>query len=400
MDNETLSCRSCGEKNLTRALDLGEQYLSDFRTDESKPEKHPLSLVRCEVCALVQLTHSVKRDLMYHDGYGYRSGTNEIIRENLAWIVSLAKEVETRGNKWLDIACNDGTLLSHVGDEFYRVGVDPVKKFKQDSMLHADHIIDDYFAFNLLGETFDFISSISMFYDLDNPNDFVADVKQALSPGGVWFIQQNYLGSMFDNVSFDNICHEHLTYFSLSPLEQLLDRNGLMITQVWKSDINGGSILTAVRHREDGIEIHPSVSELATEEKMRGTNTQKALNEFGEKSKQAIGDIEQFLDAARKSNKTVMIYGASTRGATIWQSVGESIDWVKFAVERQEEKVGRIYSSLGIPIISEATMRMAKPDFLLIGPWFLRQSFVSREEDYLATGGKLVFPLPQLEIVG
>jgi len=394
----TLTCRICQSKNLISVLNLGDHYLSDFREDLGKPDKFPLNLLLCEDCSLVQLSVTVDRNIMYHDGYGYRSGTNELIRENLKWIVKKAEKLVPSAQSWLDIACNDGTLLSFVSPKVNRVGIDPVEKFAVNSQKHADKIISDFYSSRAVSDKFDVITSISMFYDLDNPNNFVSEVAQSLNKGGVWLIQQNYLAAMLENVSFDNICHEHITYFSLTALKHLFDKNNLEIVDLEFPDINGGSILTVVAHKGDFVK-YSKLDEYLQSEFNLGLTSKEGFNKFASDVFSNISKLGELLDGISKRNETVQIYGASTRGGTIWQSLGKHIDAVDCAVERQVEKVGKYYSVIGKPIISEEQMRISPPDYLLIGPWFLRNSFIDRESQYISAGGAMIFPLPQVEII-
>jgi NDP-4-keto-2,6-dideoxyhexose 3-C-methyltransferase len=391
-------CRICKSGNLVSVLDLNQQYLSDFRVDLSKPEKFALNLLLCEDCGLAQLDTTVDRDLMYHDGYGYKSGTNELIRANLKWIVETGLKHAPSAGSWLDIACNDGTLLSFVPRNFRRVGVDPVKKFSNESKVHADKIISDFFSQGVVEEKFDIITSISMFYDLDDPESFAREVKSCLSSKGVWVVQQNYLASMIENVSFDNICHEHITYFSLTSLNNLILRIGLEIIDLEFPAINGGSVMTVLAHKG----IHnpsPLVEETLEKEARMNIASREGFKEFETLVNSNIQELKNILLEISQKNERIQIYGASTRGGTIWQSLEPEIGAVESAVERQVEKVGKIYSVIGKEIISEEEMRANPPDYLLIGPWFLRESFLSRENDYLVNGGSMIFPLPKVEII-
>lgn len=395
------NCRVCSSSNLISVVNLGDQYLSDFRADASKPKKFPLHLLLCGECNLAQLDTTVDRSLMYHDGYGYRSGINEIIVRNLTMLVNYATKFVPNPDSWLDIACNDGTLLSLVPHGVNKVGVDPVKKFKALSSKHADLIIDDFFPCdetNSLG-TFDVITSISMFYDLDDPNQFVKDVKSKLSPNGVWVVQQNYLLSMLQNNSFDNICHEHIEYYSLRAMKHLIDSNGLEIVDVFLDDINGGSLITTIAHR-GSRSVEPSVSLQIKLEEDFGLATRAPYLDFEKRIFEIKAKLNSLLVDIKSKGERVQIYGASTRGATIWQYIGVGAELVESAVERQVEKVGKIFSAVGIPIISEEEMRSNPPEYLLVGPWFLKESFVARETSYLAGGGKFIFPLPVVEVIG
>lgn len=394
------NCRSCFSSELKSIVNLGVQYLSDFRSDKSKPDSYPLNLLLCARCNLVQLDTTVSRDLMYHDGYGYKSGINELIINNLKMLVTYGMEVKNEPKSWLDIACNDGTLLSLLPSHVFRVGVDPVKKFKALSETHADLIVDNYFPSEATRNlsSFDVITSISMFYDIDDPNQFVKDVREKLAADGVWIIQQNYLLAMLQNNSFDNICHEHIEYYSLKAMKHLMDNNDLEIFDVFLDDINGGSLITAIAHKGKR-HVAQSVEIQLQRELDFGLESMKPYEDFEARVNRIKVELTDLLMSLKLTGKRVQIYGASTRGATIWQylNIGENL--VESAVERQHEKIGKIFSAVGIPIISEDQMRINPPDYLLVGPWFLKESFVKREVDFLENGGKFLFPLPEVEIV-
>lgn len=402
-----MNCRSCRTANLTEVVDLGNQYLSDFRDDSRRPPQWPLTLMLCRMCGLLQLRDTTPRELMYHDRYGFRSGVNEAIQADLRSIVGHALTRHPGARRWLDTACNDGTLLSFVPPEIHRVGVDPVTTFEPESRQHADRIIVDFFGPRWFTpgpddqdhERFDVITCSSMFYDLDDPNEFVADVAKVLAPDGVWVIQQNYALTMLELGAIDNVCHEHITYWSLAALEHLLDRHGLEVIDVLLSGVNGGSFRTVVSHR-GARPVGPSAAA------QRGLEARARLNEpdtwyrFAARVRKAFDDLHRLIDEINAAGKRCYIYGASTRGGTIWQAAGLTVQDLPFAVERQEAKIGRTIASIGVPIISEEQARADHPEYMLVAPWFFRDVFIERESDYLRAGGKLIFPLPDLEIVG
>ncbi|GAB2983891.1 class I SAM-dependent methyltransferase [Amycolatopsis acidiphila] len=388
---------------MTEVLDLDNQYLSDFRDDDSRPPKWPLSLVLCQHCGLAQLRDTTPRELMYHDRYGFRSGINEAIRDDLRSIVNQALEVKPDTRQWLDIACNDGTLLSFVPDRLHRVGVDPVSSFERDSRQHADRILVDYFDRHWFetGESyqkFDVVTSISMFYDLDDPNEFVSNVKQVLADDGIWVVQQNYALSMLELGAVDNICHEHVTYWSLAALEHLLNRHDLEVNDVHLSHINGGSFRTLVSHRGARPQ-NPSVQAQRQNEISYGLSRVETWHNFATRSLKAFAELRQLINSINANGERCYIYGASTRGGTILQAASLTAEDLPFAVERQKAKIGRKMASTGVPIISEERAHRDHPEYMLVMPWFFRDVFVQREREYLESGGKLIFPLPDLEIV-
>jgi len=393
------TCRSCWSDNLVEFLDLGNQYLSDFRVDNSKPPQCPLVAVICEDCMLVQLRHTATSSDMYHENYGFKSGVSNSIKDDLKDIVSTALEYYDGPRTWLDIASNDGTLLSFVPDGIYRTGIDPIKKYCKEAEKHANEIINNFFDARLIEGKYDVVTSISCFYDMDDPNEFVSGVASAMNEDGIWVIQQNYLLPTLQLNAVDNFCAEHLEYYTLLSLEPLLRRHGLQVIDLSTSMVNGGSLRTIVA--KQGI-YEPSSNVEAQRDIEAKANLHELApyQQFATDVHQNLQELKTFIDEKNEAGKTVFILAASTRGSTIWQTAGITEKDVPYAVERNPEKVGKYFNAVGMPIISEEEARELKPDYMVIGPWFFWEEIVKREQEYIASGGKLVIPLPKLQIVG
>lgn len=393
------ACRSCESTTLTDMLDLGTQYTSDFRADDSKPPAYPLEAVVCEECKLVQLRHTTPPEDMYHQNYGFKSGISNSIKDDLHDNVNYALGFVEKPKNWLDIASNDGTLLSFVPTTTHRVGIDPIGFLCEQAIKHADEIITDFFDVkHFKKRQFDVITSISCFYDMDDPNEFVSGVKSILEPTGIWVIQQNYLLPTMEYNAVDNFCHEHLEYYTLLSLEYLLHKHGLEVVDVVTSDVNGGSIRTAVAHK--GVHtIKPTVDAQRRIEKAARLDEVSTYVEFGRDAFAKVLELKDYVHSLKKDGMSICILAASTRGATIWQAAGFDSSVIDYAVERNPEKVGKQFSAIGVPIISEAKFRENQPDYAIIGPWFYAEEVIKRESDYLAKGGAIIVPLPELEII-
>lgn len=393
-------CRACGSELLHDFLDLGEQYLSDFRRDSTKTPKYPLVATFCERCTLVQLRHTTPQYEMYHDRYGFKSGVSDSIKKDLDSIVTHAFQYQNDPRKWLDIASNDGTLLSFVPEDVYRVGVDPVAFLCKEAEQHSDEIVNDYFTAECLDgyEPFDVITSISCFYDMPDPNKFVSDVAKVLDTHGVWVIQQNYLLTTVELSAVDNFCHEHLEYYTLKSLENLLSKHGLEVNEVYTSMVNGGSIRTVVSHKGT-FDIDESVYTQRNKEEDVLVNTLATYKNFAKGVMAELNKLHRMLKDFQDDNRKVYILAASTRGATIWQSAEIDSSLVQAAVERNPAKVGANFTAIGVPIISEEEARLNRPDYMIIGPWFFAEEIIEREAEYLRNGGKLIKPLPKVKII-
>ncbi len=401
------NCRACQSRELTDILSLGDQYLSDFVYGDDKPEKYPLDLVLCQQCNLLQLKHSAPVSSLYTNSYGYRSGINQTMRDHLAQLVKKACQLAlpSSGDIVMDIGCNDGTLLKSYNDRaLTKVGFDPVKKFAKYIEGTGIRFINAYFNKQSYEEYFgekkaNIITAISMFYDLDDPNTFISDLKEILDRNGILIIQQNYMVGMLLQNAFDNIVHEHREYYSLLSLENLLDRHGFEVFDVELHDLNGGSFRTYICH-QGARKIASSVIQLRESENKLGLQEKGIYQQFAGRIHELKEELYTFVTCEVKKGKTIYVYGASTRGNTLLQYCGLDNTLIKKAVERNEEKWGKKIASVGIPIISEEQARKEEPDYMLVLPWFFKEEFVKREAAYIEQGGRLLFPMPKMEIVG
>lgn len=391
-------CRSCVSNKLQGILTLGNQYLSDFVAGDEKPPRHPLDLVLCENCTLLQLKETTPAGEMYNDHYGYRSGINNTIREDLKSIVDSTKKLIhlQEQDAVVDIGSNDGQLLRYYPWYVQKVGFDPVSKFAEYYKNDKTMIfVNDYFSANNYPLTRKprIITAISCFYDLDDPNSFVKDLQELLAPDGILIIQQNYLVTMLENNAYDNVCHEHLEYYSLTSLEHLLNSHGLEVFNVEENTINGGSFRTFIRHMN-------SVDKMRVREKKLKLENKFTYHLWGMNIEKQMKELNTFIAEEVGKGRKVYLYGASTRGNTLLQACGLDKTLITAAVERNPEKWGKKIASVGIPIISEEQARKEKPDYMLVGPWFFKNEFLKREEEYLKQGGKFIFPLPEFLVVG
>ncbi len=410
------TCRSCGSSALTRVIDLGEQYLQGSFVKpgkESPPmRKIPMWLVRCDptadenACGLLQMAHSVPPEILY-SVYWYRSGTNRTMRDHLRGIASQAADlVGTPGARVLDIGCNDGTLLRHYPDGYEKYGVDPSDVALQVSA--GIHVVQDLFPSEKLasvanGKGFDVVTSIAMFYDVEDPVGFVSQVKRVLDSQGVWIFELSYMPSMLELNSYDTICHEHLEYYSLAVLEHILKRAGMKIFDASLNDINGGSIRCFATHannfRFDSSQAAARLAALRKDEFDLELDTDKPYRSFQERINQHRDELTACLKELKRTGKKIHIYGASTKGNTILQWCGIDKTVIDCAAERSPEKYGATTLGTGIPIVSEAQSRSMKPDYYLVLPWHFKQEFMEREKEMLEQGVGFIFPLPVLDIV-
>lgn len=410
------TCRVCGSADLVPVIDLGRQYLqgSFVKPGVLMPptRKLPTQLVRCDVtqnengCGLLQLAHSFPPEILYAN-YWYRSGTNATMRNHLASIAQSAlSQVKMKAPTVLDIGCNDGTLLANYSSESKRYGVDPsdIARDIKDGTVVINTVFPSEQANKILPEHgIDIVTSIAMFYDLESPVDFAMNIERLLSDDGIWVFEMSYLPLMLVQNSFDTICHEHLEYYSLAALEEIAMRADLRIFKVAINDINGGSIRCyACRASNSDFgspEDRAMLHMLRIKEFEMELDTDTPYVSFQKRIDRLKDELNSLLFSIRAEGQKVHIYGASTKGNVLLQWYGINRVMVDCAADRNPEKSGSRTLGTDIPIVSEDESRAAKPDYYLVLPWHFKSEFLERERDMIFSGTKMIFPLPEVEVV-
>jgi hypothetical protein len=402
-------CRIGGGKTLITVLDLGEQALTGVfpRTHEANLTTGPLRLVWCPVSGLVQLSHSYSLEELYGENYGYRSGLNRSMVDHLTQkIHELERAIDlSAGDTVLDIGSNDATSLkAYLTPSLKRIGIDPTgAKFRP---YYPDNIIlvTDFFsaqAYRTTGAApAKIVTSIAMFYDLEDPVAFAREVESVLATGGIWHFEQSYMPSMLRLTSYDTVCHEHLEYYSLGVVQRIMTEAGMRVIDVRMNNVNGGSFaVTAARQNDHTHRTHPVVGWLLEQEDRMGLSTPRPYREFEDRVYRHRGDMRRLLEILVADGRKIVGYGASTKGNVLLQFCGIGPDLVPCIAEVNEDKFGAFTPGSGIPIVSEAEARAMQPDYFLVLPWHFRDGIVRREAEFLARGGRMIFPFPEIEIV-
>lgn len=397
-----MRCRGCGSIRLELILTPGRVHaIVKFKdSPEEEDDYGSLDLVKCRDCNLVQLKESVAPERLYSQ-FHYLSGINQSMNDALFDIVrSVENTVQLKPRDVvIDIGANDGTLLSYYRRYVYAIGFEPAKNISPN--FYPDEWIMDYFSANRYfvdktrptkTEKAKVITAIAMFYDLENPNQFLSDVHDVLSDDGIFVLQMNDLDSMCQNVSIDNICHEHLTYYSMDTLVPLLRQNHLYPIDISYNNVNGGSIrVTSSKTPNDKVFKSYKHAKANVE---NYCSLELMWRHFEQEKKKLL----RYLDKEIENDRLVWGYGASTRGNTLLQLLGLDDSYIRAIADRNPKKWGKYTAGGNIPIISEGDMRLIQPPNLLVLPYYFEQEFLNREIEYLKKGGRMLFPLPKFRI--
>jgi hypothetical protein len=400
-------------------VNLGKHYVSDFVKSESDyngRNKYSLDLEMDESIGAARLIEIAPSETMWGK-YWYRSGINATMTKELGNIVD---EIVSRikwnsGDVWLDIACNDGTLLKQIPNGFKKIGIDPADNtFVEESKKHGT-IVQDYFSYDAynksgINKKAKVITTIAMFYDLLDPHPFIRDINKVLEDDGLWILQLSYTPLMLKQLAFDNICHEHAYYYSLTSLKKLFGQHDLKIVDCSLNDVNGGSFRVYVQKNyanELSFGTSPlrdvcnfRIASLLDYEKNNfDIGKIDVWNTFMKEIEDLKTQTVDFIKQEKAKGKVICGYGASTKGNTLLQWFGLDHTLIDAIAERSPYKFGLKTIGTNIPIMSEEEVRLMNPDYMLVLPWHFISEFVQREDEYLTKGGKFIVPCPKFEII-
>ncbi len=403
-------CRVGNDSHLVSVLNLGYQALTGVfpKNAAENITVGPLELVWSPKSGLLQLKHSYNAEEMYGDNYGYRSGLNQSMVNHLTDKVAyLERLVQPKaGDIVVDIGSNDATTLkAYQTAGIKRIGIDPTGRKFASYYPPEISLVPDFFSADAYRSVEKkparIVTSIAMFYDLESPIEFSRQIESVLADDGVWHFEQSYMPSMLRTNSYDTICHEHLEYYSLGVVKTILDAAGMRIVDVVMNAINGGSFaVTAAKRSNKTIKTNDAVVNwLLDQEDRMGLNTPRPYRDFEERVFRHRDDLKRLIDALNADGKKILGYGASTKGNVTLQFCGLTAKDIPAIAEVNQEKFGRVTPGTHIPIISEAEARAMRPDYFLVLPWHFKDGILRREKEYLASGGKFIFPFPEIEIV-
>lgn len=410
MYQQISQCRICNNTQLVEVLDLGIQALTGVfpKSKTQAVTAGPLKLVKCsggeDACGLLQLQHTYDLGELYGDNYGYRSGLNASMVAHLhAKVRRILQRVTLPDNALIiDIGANDSTTLqAYPARGCTLVGVDPTgDKFRRFYPTHIQ-LIPDFFSAAAMQRHFGsrramVITSFSMFYDLEQPLNFMKEVAEVLDDQGIWVLEQSYMPTMLRRNSYDTVCHEHLEYYALKQIKWMADKVGLRIIDVEFNDINGGSFsLMVAKQRSRHVES-PQVAQILDGETGAGLDTTRPYQEFAQRVAASRTALRTFFDEAKQFGKSICALGASTKGNVLLQYCNITEADIARVGEVNPDKFEAFTPGTLLPIVSEEAVLAMQPDYLLVLPWHFR-SFLVEQQKFV--GRNLVFPLPQLEFV-
>jgi hypothetical protein len=402
------TCRVCGSASVVEVLNLGDQphcnsLLSPEELDRVEP-RFPLRLGVCERCTTAQIDYTVPKETMFQD-YLYVSGTTQALRAHFRESAQRLHDTLglREGDLVVDIGSNDGTWLREFQALGLRgLGVEPatnLAKLAEDAGVSTmNRFFDTAAADTILSETGSprLVTAAGVFFHLEELHSATAGVAKLCKEGAVFCVQAIYLGDVLRNTAFDQIYHEHLTYWTLGSFEQLLKLHGLEAFSVRWHPIHGGTLEFLVGV-DGGHDVAPSISKLRAREQGEGLGEMATYHAFADRVWELRSELLRCIDDYVTSGKNVYAFGAPAKGATLLNSFGIDNELIALAVERNPLKVGMTIPGARIPIVEEGTV--PDPDAYLMLPWNFLDEFVERKRSYLDGGGAFIVPIPEVKVI-
>ncbi len=407
-------CRMCKSKNLYKFLDLGEMPPADRFMSEVQlsleEHSYPLEVLLCEDCGLAQLTAVVSAETLYCEDYPYESSTTKAgaahwreFAETTARALALGPD-----DLVVDVGSNVGVLLSMFAEQGTRVlGVDPADNIAQIARANGIDTISAFFnsetakAVAKSHGNATVITGTNVFAHIDDLDDFMAGVDHLLNERGTLIVEMPYYGELLQNLEYDTIYHEHLSYVSVRPLQSFLARHGMEIFDIQRRDIHGGSFRVLARRK--GVSTDPVASvvgQLLEAEKRDGIHSRESADRFAAAVATNRKDLRQLLDSLKAEGKSVVGVSAPAKGMTLLNYCGFGAGYLDFVTEKSRLKIGRYTPGVRLKVLPDAALLDERPDYALLLAWNFSEEIMRNLKEFSAKGGKFIIPIPAPKIVG
>jgi methylation protein EvaC len=404
-------CRLCDSRNLVRFLDFGDVPLAGafLRAEEISEERfYPLGIDFCEDCTLVQVSDVIPKEVLFKNYFYFSSAIRTLVEHFEAFAREMAERFALRqGSLVVELGCNDGVFLRPLQALGMRcVGIDPATNVVETIRDSGIAVVNDFFG-AAVGEgvraahgAADAVVSSFSFAHIDDIADVMKGIKTLLKPDGIFVFEVYYLGIVLEELQYDMMYHEHMSYYSLASLEKFLERFGMEIFEVRRLPLRAGTIRYYARNIGRRKEpVSPSVAELREYERARGFDTVKTYLAYGDRVAKTRDDLMELLGRLRQEGRRIVGYGASGRATTIMAFCGIDGSHLDFVVDDAPAKHGLYTPGSHLPIKPWATAEETWPEYALLFAWSFADEVKKRRLDYLERGGKFIVPLPDVRVV-
>lgn len=407
-----MKCRLCDSENLTRFLDLGQTppsdaFLKEEHLDDPEP-CYPLAVVQCGSCGFVQLDHVVDPAILYQNDYPYEASTTLTGQDHFS---QFAKQVVhghgvAPGGLVIDIGSNVGVLLGAFKNEGMRVlGIDPAENIARKACANGIETIADFITPDLARTITEnhgmaeVVTGSNVFAHIDDLNALMVSVDELLSDNGIFVIEVPHLLTFLENLEYDTVYHEHLSYVSATPLAPFFRRFGMEIFDILPVYIHGGSIRIFVA-REGRHDVTDGVRNMLNTEKEMRIHDLDRLQEFARKVEKHRGDLTELLQSLKKQGSRIAGVSAPAKGMTLLNYCKIGTETLEFLTEKSALKIGKYAPGTHLPILPDEALTEQDIDYALVLAWNFKDEIMRNQTEFVEKGGKFIIPIPEPVIVG
>ena len=406
-----MNCRTCGGSDLKQFLDLGFTPPADrfLRAEQLlEPEVHyPLAVLMCGQCGLAQLNYVVPPELLYQQDYPYEASITRTGRIHWGEFAKTTRERFDLGSADLviDIGSNVGVLLDAFKSQGVRtLGIEPAGNIADIARKNGIETLNDFFSIDVARNVVNdkgqasVITATNVFAHVDDLMSFIKAVDILLAPNGVLIIEAPYFTNLLEQLEYDTIYHEHLSYLSVKPLLAFFRRVGMEVLKIEQRDIHGGSFRIHVA-RAGRMQVSPEVGELIKLEETKAVHSLETLDQFAKKVEQNRDDLNWLLYSLKREGKRIAAASAPAKGMTLLNYCRLGTETIDFVTEKSTLKIGKYTPGTHIPVVSDDELIARRPDYALLLAWNFADEIINNLAAYRAKGGKFIIPIPEPRIV-
>lgn len=408
------SCRVCGGEDLHRFLDLGttplaDAFISEHQLKNKKELYFPLSIHVCKNCNHIQLLDVIHPRLLFPEEYAlFSSASPTLVKHFNDYAADIHARFGKVKNKYvIEIACNDGTLLTPMKERGFTVlGVDPAINTAQVARSRGIEVITEFFSEDFshaLASQYKragIVLANNVLGHIDDPLDFVKGIKNILDPEGVFIFEIQYGLELIKNTEFDNIYHEHSSFFTIRPLKILMEKCGMKIFNIKTISMQGGSLRCYATHAENNI--YPTTetpTKMERNEIKEGLNMLQTYDNFGNRAFAIKTELLNIMRTIKSSGKRIIGYGAPAKGNTLLNFCGIGPDSIEYCIEKTQFKFNKFTPGMHIPVVSDEIIKKdGAPDYYFLFIWNYLDTVLAREKKYIQDGGKFIIPVPHPKV--
>ena len=409
---ERKDCRLCHSENLVRVMDFaptppGNQFLTLAETQRPE-EAYPLYVMHCQNCTHLQLGMVVDPEILFQRDYKYVSGISPVFVQHFKsyaeWVCR--EHMISAGGLVVDVGSNDGTALRFFKERGFRVlGIDPATEIANQATADGIPTIADFFGVEVARRIVAehgkaaFVTSHNVCAHVDDLEDVMRGVDLLLADDGVFVFEVGYAVDVYDNAWFDTIYHEHVDFHTVRPFTTFFDRLGMVVVDVERVNVQGGSIRVVVRKKPTDVMVNKRVQACLDLEKARGFDDPETFRRFARRI-EAIGTkLRETLDELRSRGHTIAGYGAPTKSTTLLTHLQIGKEHIAYIIDDNPKKQGLFSPLKHIPVVSADILKRDPPDYLLILAWNFAASIMAKNSEFATGGGRFILPMPEVKVV-